>query len=165
MDIEVWERQKGESGPRWEAFQAYRDMPPGKRSLPKLAKELGKSLRLVAKWSSQDSWVSRCEEYDRYLDAQAQARRIEGIADMNKRHINAAETILKKAVDGLKFIDPEDMKASDVAKLVDVAAKLERLARGDATEVVETREGESIVNAVQFYMPDNGRDGSTDTKD
>ena len=163
--MEIWERQKGENGPRWEAFQAYRDMPPGKRSLAEVAKALGKSERLMAKWSGQDSWVERCEAFDRYLDAEAAAKRIEGIAQMNKRHINAAESILNKAIDGLKFIDPEDMKPSDVAKLVDVAAKLERLARGDATEVVETREGESIVNAVQFYMPDNGRDGSTDQKD
>ena len=163
--MEIWERQKGENGPRWEAFQLYRDMPPGKRSLTEVAKTLGKSDRLMQKWSSQDSWKERCEAFDRYLDAEAAAKRIEGIAQMNKRHISAAESILDKAIDGLKFIDPEDMKASDVAKLVDVAAKLERLARGDATEVVETREGESIVNAVQFYMPDNGRDGSTDTKD
>lgn len=159
--MELWERQRKESGPRWEAFQAYRDMPPGKRSLQKTADGLGKSLRILAKWSKEDKWQERCEAFDRYLDAQATAKRIEGIADMNKRHINVAEQILEKAAQGLEYINPVEIKPSDVAKLVDTAAKLERLARGDATEVVETREGESIVQAVQFYMPDNGRDGDS----
>jgi len=136
-------------------------MPIGKRSLATVCKTLGKAMSSVAKWSKEDNWQARIEAYDRYLDAQATARRIEGIADMNKRHIDVAEKILEKAADGLKYIDPEDIRPSDVAKLVDTAAKLERLARGDATEVVETREGESVVQAVQFYMPDNGRDGDS----
>ena len=157
--MELWERQERESGPRWEAFQTYRNMPPGKRSTNEVAKSLGKAPRLIHKWSSEDKWQDRCEAYDRYLDAEATARRIEGIAEMNKRHIDVAEKILEKAANGLDYIDPEDIRPSDVAKLVDTAAKLERLARGDATEVVENREGESIVQAVQFYMPDNGRDG------
>lgn len=136
-------------------------MPIGKRSLPKLAKELGKNRKNIEKWSAEDKWQARCEAYDRYLDAQATAKRIEGIAEMNKRHINVAEQILEKAAEGLKYIEPDEIRPSDVAKLVDTAAKLERLARGDATEVVETREGESVVQAVQFYMPDNGRDGDS----
>ena len=159
--MELWERQDKESNARWEAFKAYRDMPAGKRSLNAVANALGKKKRNLEVWSSEDKWQARCEAYDRYLDAQATARRIEGIAEMNKRHIDVAEKILEKAADGLKYIDPEDIRPSDVAKLVDTAAKLERLARGDATEVVETREGESVVQAVQFYMPDNGRDGDS----
>ena len=161
--MELWERQEGESNPRWEAFKTYRDMPIGKRSLTEAAKTLGKPRRNLEKWSSEDKWQERVEAYDRYMDAEAQKLKVKGIADMNKRHINAAKKILDKAVDGLKYIEPDEMKPSDIAKLVDVAAKLERLARGDATEVVETREGESIASAVQFYMPSNGRDDDNPT--
>lgn len=156
--MELWERQKGESNPRWEGFQTYRDLPPGKRSLRAVAEILHKGEPTLKRWSAEDKWGERCEAYDRYLDAEAAKQKILGIAEMNKRHINAAEKILDKAIDGLKHIEPDEMKPSDIAKLVDVASRLERLARGDATEVVETREGESIANAVQFYMPSNGRD-------
>lgn len=156
--MELWERQEGESNPRWAAFQTYRDLPPNERSVELVAKTLHKTPGNLYKWSASDKWQERCEAYDRYLDAEAAKHKIIGIAEMNKRHIDAAEKILDKAIDGLRYIDPSDLRASDVAKLVDVASKLERLARGDATEVVETREGDSIAQAVQFYMPSNGRD-------
>ena len=42
--------------------------------------------------------------------------------------------------------------------MVDTAAKLERISRGDAGEVVEERNGGDAPKIVQFYMPDNHRD-------
>lgn len=42
--------------------------------------------------------------------------------------------------------------------MVETASRLERLSRGDVGDVIEERDGGESVPAVQFYIPDNGRD-------
>lgn len=44
-----------------------------------------------------------------------------------------------------------------MSRMVEVASKLERLARGDVGEVVEERDGGEAVDPVQIYIPDNRR--------
>ena len=51
-----------------------------------------------------------------------------------RRHVNTARAALAKAIQGLQKLQADDMDAQDVARLIDLSAKLERLALGEATE-------------------------------
>ena len=166
--IEPWERQEGETSKQFEAFVIYRDMGED-RSLSKVAQQLSKSKQLLTRWSSANNWVERCTEWDREQDRILRLEQIKDIKKMRKRHADTGTLMVAVAQKALqKMIDPEtkqlkdDVTANEIARLVEVGSKLERLSRGDTSEVIEERQGESI-NAVQIYIPDNqrGRDKET----
>lgn len=160
---EPWERQKGENTKRYEAFCRYRDSSP--RSMAKVAKELGKSRQLLYRWSTEDSWVERVQAWDDEQDRIARQAQIEEIRKMRKRHADLATAMLVKSAKALQRIPEDEIKAGDVSRMVEVAAKLERVSRGDVGEVIEERDGGQAVPTVQFYMPDNGRDSVNTTKE
>ena len=157
-DVKPWERQNEETPKQFEAFVVYRDMGMD-RSLSKVAKVLGKSAQLMSRWSSDNKWVERCAAWDNEQDRIARQEQIKDIKKMRKRHADVASDMITAAAKGLKEImeKPKEMTPNDVARLVDVASKLERLSRGDTSEVVEQRQGEAV-DAVQIYIPSNGRE-------
>lgn len=166
--IEPWERQEGETSKQFEAFVIYRDMGE-ERSLQKVANQLAKSRQLLTRWSSANNWVERCRAWDNEQDRLLRLEQLKDIKKMRKRHADTGTLMVAVAQKALKkMIDPEtkqlkdDVTANEIARLVEVGSKLERLSRGDTSEVIEERQGESI-NAVQIYIPDNqrGRDKET----
>lgn len=153
---EPWERQKGESLKAFEAFAVYRDMP--QRSIRTVAQQLDKSATLIGRWSSTHEWQKRVAAWDAEQDRIARQAQIDEIRKMRKRHSDLASAMLVKAARALQKIPEDEIKAGDVSRMVDTAAKLERISRGDVGEVVEERDGGTSVPVVQFYMPDNHRD-------
>ena len=113
-------------------------------------------------WSSKFEWVKRVAAWDAERDRKeleaAEAQRIKDVLAMRKRHTNLAVDMLEKAANALAQIPEDEINASAISRMVDVASKLERISRGDVGEVVEERQGEPATPAVQFYMPSNGRD-------
>lgn len=154
---EPWERQKSENTKRYEAFCKYRDMHP--RSTAKVAQELGKSTTLIQRWCRENKWVDRVAAWDDEQDRIARQAQIDEIKKMRKRHADLATAMLVKAAKALKQIPVDEIKATDVSRMVETASKLERISRGDAGEVVEERDGGAAQPIVKFYMPDNHRDG------
>ncbi len=156
-----WDRQEGETPRAYEAFCKYRDMGTD-RAIRAVARELGKSATLMARWSSNNNWVDRVAawdaEQDRIMRELARKEEAKAIRDMRKRHADLANAMLVKAAKALKAIPDDEVKAGDISRMVDVASKLERISRGDVGEVVEERNGGDATPAVTFYMPDNGRD-------
>ena len=73
--------------------------------------------------------------------------------------------MLVKAAKALQRIPEDEVKASDVSRLMETASKLERISRGDVGDVVEERNGGDATPAVQFYIPDNGRDKKDDDEE
>ena len=153
---EPWERQKGENNKRYEAFCKYRDMKP--RSLQKVAEELTKSSALIRRWSAQDKWLERVAAWDDEQDRIARQAQIDEIKKMRKRHADLATAMLVKAAQALRRLPEDEIKATDVSRMVETASKLERISRGDVGEVVEERDGGEALPTVQFYIPDNNRD-------
>ena len=153
---EPWERQKGETSKAWEAFAIYRDMP--QRSIRDVARQLNKSATLIARWSSTHEWQKRVSAWDAEQDRIARQSQIDEIKKMRKRHADLASAMLVKAARALQRIPEDEIKATDVSRMVDTAAKLERISRGDVGDVIEERDGGLATPAVQFYIPDNGRD-------
>lgn len=154
-EVDLWERQPGEGPKPWEAFVIYRDMPD--RALRKVAKQLGKSLTIVGRWSSEWNWLERVAAWDNEQDRISRKAHTDEIAKMRKRHAKLAAAMLEKSAAALAQMSPEDMKPQDVARMVDIASKLEKLSLGDVTEVIEERDGGTAEPAVQFYIPDNNR--------
>lgn len=160
-NVKPWERQPGESAKAYEAFSEYRDMGTS-RSLAKVGQKLGKSKTMMDKWSKKHSWVNRAEQWDLEEDRLIRTALTKDIGAMRKRHADVARAMLLKAARALQKIPDDEIKASDISRMVDVASKLERISKGDVGEVVEERQGESVADPVQFYMPDNGRNSQED---
>lgn len=153
---EPWERQKGETSRAYEAFTVYRDMGPD-RSINKTAQKLSKNRTTIAEWSARNDWVKRAAAWDAEQDRIARQAQTDEIKKMRKRHADLANAMLVKAAKALQRIPEDEIKAGDVSRMVETAAKLERISRGDSETIVEERQGEAAPPAVMFYMPDNHR--------
>lgn len=162
--VDPWERQEGETPKAFEAFSIYRDMGID-RSLRKVVQHLNKNLTTIAEWSSKYEWVDRVAAWDAEQDRIARLEQIKDIKKMRKRHAGIASQMLLKAAEALQNLDPEEIKAQDVSRLVDIGSKLERISRGDVGEVVEERDGGEAINPVQIYIPDNQRSRDQDEFD
>jgi len=143
---EVWERQEGETAQAFQAFAAYRDMG-AERSLAKVAQKVGKSKPLMERWSRRWQWVIRAEAWDDEMDRQVRRELEKGITGMRKTHADIAHAMLVKALRALQAIPAEEMTPRDISTMVDVAAKLERLSRGEVTERTEGKQ--TIAGKVQ----------------
>lgn len=60
-----WERLPSESAQAYEAAKLYFEMG-AQRSLDAVRQKVGKSSRLMARWSSRYNWVTRAQDYDQY---------------------------------------------------------------------------------------------------
>lgn len=161
-EAKPWERQDGETPKQFEAFKIYRDMGE-ERSITKVANQLSKTRPLLTRWSSANNWVERCRAWDNEQDRLLLIEQRKEIKKMRKRHADLAYAMLLKSAKALKTIPDDEIKPQDVARLVDVGSKLERLSRGDSSEVVEQRDGGEAISPVQIYIPDNSRDNVEDT--
>lgn len=161
---EPWERQEGESAKAFEAFCVYRDMGLN-RSIRKVAEELSKSETLMARWSGNYNWVERATQWDSEQDRAVRQQQLDDIKKMRKRHADLAQSMLIKAARALQRLPDDEIKASDVSRMVETASKLERISRGDSETIIEERDGGEALNPVQIYIPDNSRGRDQDEFD
>ena len=160
---EIWGRLPDESAKAYEAFCAYRDLGPS-RSIPKAGEIVGKGKGTLEPWSSKYNWPERAAAWDAEQDRIARKAQLDEIIKMRKRHAEIAKRALEKVSEALDNIETDRMNNSDIARLMEVSSKLERLSRGDVGDVIEERDGGEAINPVQIYVPDNGR-GNQDTFD
>lgn len=156
-EIQLWERQPGESRKAFEAFCIYRDQGAD-RSQRAVCEKLAKSRALISRWSAQYGWVDRAAAWDAEQDKILRRKQIQDIKRMRETHANLATAMLVKAARALQRIPDDEIRAQDICRMVEVAAHLERESRGDSGEVVEVRDGGTAPDLVQFYIPDNNRD-------
>lgn len=157
MTAQPWERQEGETVKAFEAFCVYRDL--GKtRSQEKTAAQLSKSRQQICKWSAKYSWVERVGAWEEEQDRLIRIELTKDIGAMRKKHADIANALLIKAAQALKKIPDSEIKASDISRMIETATKLERISKGDVGEVIEERTNGEVMDPVQFYIPDNGRD-------
>lgn len=161
---EPWERQFNESPQAFEAFAQYRDMGAS-RSLAKVSRVVCKSKALMERWSTEHDWVKRVAAWDAEKDRVARETQIKDIIDMRQRHAAIAKKMMDTADNALNNINPNEVSTNEIARLVEIASKLERISRGDVGEVIEERDGGDSVPAVQIYIPDNNRGRDKDTFD
>jgi phage FluMu gp28-like protein len=137
---QAWDRQPRETSRAYELFCVYRDLG-SERSLTK-TKTITKgspSLRRLKALSTSWNWVERCKKYDDYLEYQDRLQQEKERREMHKRHAKIAvlgQNIVVREMESLLAKAQKDgrMTASDVARLMDVTVKVERLARGEPTD-------------------------------
>ncbi len=87
--MKVWEREERETAKAkaYEAFGAYRDLGAG-RSLAKAAGKVGKSERLMKKWSARHDWGARTRAYDEYLEGRSRGAYENKLVEVNTTHLD-----------------------------------------------------------------------------
>jgi hypothetical protein len=131
-----WERQPGEQSEAFKAFTLYRDAQP-KTGAGKVGEKLGKSATQTERWCTKYRWKERREAWEDEQDRLMREELLKGVTSMRKNHAAIAGQMLVKALKALKKLPEDDMTMQDIARAIDVAAKLERLSRGEATERTE----------------------------
>ena len=154
----AWERQPKESAPAYEAFSIYRDMG-AERSLQAVATQLAKSLPLMKRWSRMWSWGERVRAYEDALNRDAQAKAykqaVKNLSEMQTRHIKTAVLMQKIAVQALDGLDPGELTAADIVRLIKEGSKLESDVRSvdpaieTRKQQVETGAASGLADAIQ----------------
>lgn len=127
-----WEQQN-ESSKAFEAFVTYRDLGSC-RSTAKVAQKLGKTKTLIDRWSTKHNWVERVLAWDKEQDRFVRDNNLKEISKMRKEHAELASKTLSKALEALENLLIEDIRPGDIAKLIEVGVKVERLSLGETTE-------------------------------
>lgn len=152
----LWERQPEETPKAYEAFCEYRDMGE-KRTIAKVAEKLGKSDKLLERWSAKYEWVKRVAAWDDELDRQTARELIKDMAKTRARQRKQALKMQHKGLELLNDIRPGDAKLSEIVSLLKLGMEQERICLGDVGDVIEERQSETTVSPVQIYIPDNNR--------
>lgn len=137
---DLWERQPGESGKSYDKFCVYRDMGTY-RSLRKAAKELGVTRQTLEQLSVRYDWSARALAYDEEMERVARAENEKRIRQMRENHARIAVQLTAKAARGLMNLDERTLAAADIARLIEVGVKIERLSRGESTENTAVSQG------------------------
>lgn len=151
---ESFEQQPREGAKAFAAFSVYLSLGP-ERSLAAVGRKLGKSVRLMERWSRRFDWSSRVQAHAAHLAvvereatealtrtkaAQWLTRREEHKEDewgLRSELITASRKVLKRFTE-----EGRGATLGDVARALDLASKLGRLATGLATDRTEvTGEG------------------------
>lgn len=146
----LFERQEKETEKAYAAFSAYLSMGQ-ERSLLKTAKAVGKGKQMIEQWSVRWRWRDRVSAYNDHLsrvereatEAIARSRAAEWLTrqeQLKQTEWEMHEKAIAAARKGLaKFMENEDAKASlsEIARLLEVASRMGRLASGLATDKTE----------------------------
>src|SRR5438445_6235129 len=146
----AFERQPMESAKAFEAFSVYLNMGP-ERSLAAVGQKLGKSRALLERWSAKFDWAARVQAQAAYVatvereatEALARGKSAEWLKrqqEVREREWEMHEKCIAAAKRGLAaFMEREKVYANlaDIARMLEVASKLGRLASGLATNKTE----------------------------
>ena len=142
----AFEQQPKESAKAFAAFAIYLGMG-AERSLEAVRKKCGKSARLIQRWSARWQWMDRVSEHAAHLaviereatEALARgkaavwlARREEQAEEewlWRRELVTASRKVLRRFID-----DDKGATLGDVARALELASKLGRLASGMPTE-------------------------------
>jgi hypothetical protein len=163
----VWLQLDHETTEAFQAFTIYRDQGQ-QRSLrlacqeyyrleqpPERMGEGSGKLRQIETWSAKYDWRERAGAYTRHLDRIARVQRVEELRQMNERHAAVANLAMAKAAERLRGVDASQLTIRDATVLMDMASKLERLARGGATEIMAVEDPHATADARLKPVLDN----------
>ncbi|MGI5151325.1 hypothetical protein ACQEVC_34010 [Plantactinospora sp. CA-294935] len=124
-----WDRQPREPERAYAYFGLYRELGRT-RTVAKVAAEVHKSRDYLHKLASTWRWVQRAQTWDReqdrlYGEGMAERRR-----DMADRHARIAGALQAKIVARLQALDASKLTPGDIARWLEVATRVERLALG-----------------------------------
>ena len=134
-DLELYERQPGETQLEWSIWQAYRDSYPGaKPSYKAVAERVGTTYAFVKQTARRWDFAVRMEAWIAECDRITIAQRRQEVLDMNKDHVDMARRLRAKLSQAIDSIDPYELKPGELNNLLKTAAELEKKARLDDIE-------------------------------
>ena len=134
--------KRSETPEQAEAFEQYLRMP--KRSLRRLAGQVGRAHSTVAKWSKDGQWIDRAEQRDRVAAAVAEERWLEEVRARRRQKRVVGEKLLAVALKALSQKQPPQLKPSDIIRYVGLGdALLDEVV--DETELTDPRHIETLV--------------------
>jgi hypothetical protein len=127
--IDPWEQQPAETNRNYGLFQMYRDH--GRiRSVAQVATMIDYTYPTVARIARYNKWVERAGRWDAEQD-RITAIRLQGKREeMAIRHAQAANTLMKKALERLETLDINAISPHALILMMDTAARIERAALG-----------------------------------
>ncbi len=145
-----FEQQPKESAKAFAAFSIYLNLGP-ERSLAVVARKLAKSEQLLKRWSARFDWTSRVQAHAAHLailereatEVLARGKAAEWLkrqTEVREREWRLHEKCIAAAEKALAaFMEREKVYANlgDIARILEVASKLGRLASGMATDKTE----------------------------
>jgi len=152
----IFEQQPRESNKAFAAFSLYLSLG-AERGLREVARKLDKSLTVVGKWSVKFDWPARVAAYDAHL-AVVEREAIEAVArakgpqweartqQLRETEWAMHEQAIAAAKRGLdEYLKREKVYANlaDIARMLEIASKLGRLATGLGTDG-ERRKGDDL---------------------
>jgi hypothetical protein len=137
LETAPWLKQPGESARAYDAFCRFRDLRAD-RSLTAVGRILKCSTQNVARCAARWRWKERCLAYDRHLDrihceeliAERRAmkrRQAHAALDLQEFSMKQLNEWQRRIKDGL----PLDLSVTQIARLIEVGTRLERLGRGE----------------------------------
>lgn len=177
-----WEQQPEEPGNKFLAFCIYRDMGPartlreaGRRWMPltfSSSKHVqnGKDGRgqnqgsLVATWARQFNWAIRARAWDMEMDRQRREAQVRAVQEMNAAQARLAQIALEKLREAVESINPARITARDMPAWIVAMTKVQRIAMGEAAEMVEQRTVGPEGGPLQFEHLVNASDDDLDAR-
>jgi hypothetical protein len=138
--IEPWEKQPRETPPMFERFALYRDAGV-KRSVRAIAEQAGRSVTYMQHLAWRNRWhdrVSAWEVEGRRLRALYLREELDRMVDEQLKMSRALNVM---AAMGLKSVKPDDMKITEILRMIELASKLERNALGEPERIVAVQGG------------------------
>ena len=159
-----FEQQPKESHKAFAAFSLYLSLGP-QRSLAAVGQKLGKSKVVIERWSAKFGWLSRVQAHAAHMaivereatEALARASAVEWgkrQQDVRQEEWEIHAECIRAGKEGLKRFYEKDKGATlgDIARILELASTLGRLASGLATNKTEiTGEGGGPVR-IEFEM-------------
>jgi hypothetical protein len=142
LDVErhIWDRQDGESSKAFGAFTIYRDAG-AERKLQQVAEVLRCSGANVRRWATRWCWARRAAEWDIAQDHLKQkalqrerTKMIERQAKLGMEMQDIGASALYDLKRRMQSSKPTRVRPTEIAKLIEAGAQLERRARGEEKE-------------------------------
>ena len=152
----AFEQQSKESNKAFAAFSLYLSMGP-ERSLAMVAQELHKSVTMLGRWSAKFDWPARVQAHGAHLaivereGVEAAARAKGPIWEARKQQLLETEWAMheraiaaaKRGLDDYMKREKVYANLADIARMLEIASKLGRLATGLGTDG-ERRKGDDL---------------------
>lgn len=180
---ELWDRLANESTNAYRAFESYRNLPSGERTLIEAYRHHVGNPHAVkpsdtwVRWSSDFAWSERAAAYDDHLASMRRKAYERGIEEEAERQAREVEKTryrtnelmtygYERAMEWLENAQPSDLRAQDVMQIIRLhmdAVKAfgveESRAEAEWTEEDDAEFAE-IVKEIDAEVEDNHQDGS-----